>query len=313
MGVQPSPRDGRNEGQGAVREGRRGIRTASSAGSHPYRIVIAETTTTAYRQHWVGDDGVAARHGATNAWPVYHGRSFNLWEPDTGDYYDSCDESVMSNLLQQRRQAPSSSSPYAGFSETHLADDANLPCRHPRIAVRDITNPTNTRTLIAAVVPGGRIFTQHAAYVLLGEFAGPKDEAFAVGVLASMVCDWQARRRAELHMANMEILGGLSVPRRRSDWICDRVVEIAGRLTAQDARFETWAAQVGVPVQSISSAERSRLAAELDALVAILYGLGPDDLRILYDTFSRARGRWDDLRDEVLRQHADASAKTRAL
>lgn len=309
MDVQPSPRDGRHQRPGSVREGRRSSSREGEAGSHPYRIVIAETTTTAYRKYWEGDDGLSALQGDEGMWPVYHGRSFNLWEPDTGDYYDSCDSSVMSDLLQSRRQEPSSASPHAGFSTTHLANPASLPCRQPRIAIRDITNPTNTRTLIAAMVPGGRIFTQHAAFVLLAEAAEPRDEAFAIGVLASMICDWQSRRRVELHMANMETLGGLSMPLRRNDAISDRIIEIAGRLSARDDRFESWATQVGVPVRSIDENEQADLVAELDAQVAILYGLDLDDLRLLFGTFADSR-QWGSRRDAVIKHFIGATRST---
>ena len=303
MGVQPGRGTSHDTRQRPIHEGRRGSRQGGAAGSHPYRIVIAETTTTAYRKHWIGDDGRAALRGEDDVWPVYHGRSFNMWEPDTGDYYDSCDSRVMSGLLQSRRQDPNGASPYAGFSESHLADPSTLPCHRPRVAVRDITNPTNTRTLIAALVPGGRILSRHAAYVLLAEHATPRDEAFAVGVLTSMVCDWQARRRVELHMGNSEILGGLSVPLRREDALCNRIVEIAGRLSACDARFATWANQVGVPVKSLTDAERDALIAELDALVAILYGLDERDLELLFGTFADSQ-RWNEHRTAVIERFA---------
>ena len=271
--------------------------------------MIAETTTTAYRKHWVGDDGRAALRGEDGVWPVYHGRSFNLWEPDTGDYYDSCDSDVMSEMLQSRRQNPSSASPHAGFSESHLADTSALPCRSPRVAIRDITRASDTRTVIAAVIPGERILTQHAAYVLPTERAGPQDEAFAVGVLASMICDWQARCRVELHMGNAEVLGGLSIPQRSDDGLCDRIIEIAGRLSARDANFEHWAERVGVPVASVDDNERAALIAELDALVAVLYGLDQDDLAIVFDTFSESR-EWDDRRDSVLEYFVGKSGVT---
>ena len=273
--------------------------------------MIAEATTTAYRKHWFGDDGASAHRGDDGVWPVYHGRSFNLWKPDTGDYYDSCDAKVMAGLLQARRQNPTSASPYAKFSEEHLAGTANLPCFQPRIAVRDITSPTNTRTLIAALIPSGRILTQHAAHILLTETGEAKDEAFAVGVLASMVCDWQARRRVEMHMANAEILGGLSVPLRQDNPICDRIIEIAGRLSASDARFETWASQVGVLGESLDDGERDALITELDALVAILYGLNEHELTLLFETFAGPQ-RWHEHRAAVVQRFTEISASLNA-
>lgn len=211
MGVPPgrgAPRDPRPR---QVHEGRRRSRQSSDRGPR-FRIVVAETTTTAYRQHWIGDDGAAAAGGEEGVWPVYHGKSFDLWTPDTGDYYDSCNAETMIELLQQRRQNPGPGSPHYGFSDEHLADPQTLACWHPRIAIRDIARANDTRTLIAALIPPGRILPQHAAYALASESTTAAEEAFTLGVLCSMPCDWQARRRAELHMGNSEILGGLSIP-----------------------------------------------------------------------------------------------------
>ena len=307
MGVPPSRRTPRNPRQGQVREGRR--QEGARGSSKPrFRIVVAETTTTAYRKHWIGDDGVAAARGDPGVWPVYHGKSFELWNPDTGDYYDSCEAEIMIELLQERRRDPQQGSPHHGFSKRHLEDSTTLACRRPRIAVRDITNPTNTRTLIAALIPPDRILPRHAAYALASEGTTAAKEAFTLGVLCSMPCDWQARRRAELHMGNSEILGGLSIPEPGDDAISRRVAEIAARLAAVDDRFAGWASQAGVAVNSVESNEREDLLTELDACIAVLYGLNADDITVLYDTFGRP-GQWDVRRDAVLAHHGRLSGE----
>ena len=48
-------------------------------------------------------------------WPVYSGKSFNLWQPDTGVYYDSVDAANITEHLQQKRlsQNRTSSSAFA--------------------------------------------------------------------------------------------------------------------------------------------------------------------------------------------------------
>ena len=168
-------------------------------------------------------------------------------------------------------------------------DPATLPCRHPRIAFRDVTNPANTRSLIAALVPGGRVLVHKAPYVmrLLGDAT---DDAFVLGVLSSMPFDWQARRRVELVMS-FALLNELSIPDPGSGHrVRDRVVEIAGRLAAVDERFADWAAEVGVPVGSANDeATKTDLIHELDACVAHLYGLDENDLEVIYTTFDEKR------------------------
>ena len=239
---------------------------------------------------------------STVVWSVYKGTSFNIWAPDTGVYYDSADAKAMISTLQKKRlsQHQTKSSAFAELDKAVTKDPATLPCRNARIAFRNVTNPTNTRTLIAALLPKDRVILNHAPYLL--QTAGTAvDEAYVLGVLCSMPCDWQARRTVELNMT-FEQIGQLSVPDPgKGHPVRDRVAEIAGRLAAQDDRFSDWAAEVGVPVGGAETegGGRACLLAELDACVAYLYGLDKDDIVVVYDTFGRP-GQWDERRDAVL-------------
>ncbi|MSW21142.1 MAG: hypothetical protein F2873_09605 [Actinobacteria bacterium] len=77
----------------------------------------------------------------------------------------------------------------------------------------------------------------------------------------------------------------------RMDQRRQRVVEIAARLAAIDDRFAKWAANVGVETGSVKTdSERADLMAELDALVAHLYGLSRDQVDHIFATFHRG---WD--------------------
>ncbi|MDE0116486.1 MAG: hypothetical protein OXT07_07695, partial [bacterium] len=185
-------------------------------------------------------------------WPVYKGTSFNMWTPDTGIYYDSAEAESMIAHLQEKRlsQRRAKSSAFSELDEETANDPATLPCRHARIAFRDVTRSTDTRTLIAALVPGDRVIVHQAPYLL--RTAGTSvDEAYLLGVLCSMPCDWQSRRTVELHMT-FEQIGLLSIPDPGEGHpVRDRVTEIAALLAAQDGRFAEWAAEVGVPVGSV--------------------------------------------------------------
>ncbi|MYA26735.1 MAG: hypothetical protein F4091_05380 [Acidimicrobiales bacterium] len=224
-------------------------------------------------------------------WPVYKGSSFNLWEPDTGIYYDSALAAEMISHLHNKRlsQRKKASSAFAD-QPTEITDDpATLPCRHPRIAFRNVTNPTNTRSFITALVPGELVIVHHAPYLVRVE-GTPAEEAYTLGVLSSMPLDWQVRRTVELNMT-FEQLNLLSIPDPGLGHpVRDRVVEVAGRLGAVDDRFAEWAAEVGVPVGSANdAAAKQDLIHELDACVAHLYGLDEDDLEVIYTTFDGKR------------------------
>ncbi|MDE0267501.1 MAG: hypothetical protein OXI96_00470 [Acidimicrobiaceae bacterium] len=223
----------------------------------------------------------------TEIWPVYKGVSFNLWESDTGDYYDSAYVASITEHLQQKRLAQSRAtrSAFAELPRSMVEDSKTLPCRHPRIAFRNVTNPTNTRTIITALIPPNRVITHHAPYLL--RIAGSSiDEAYVLGVLCSMPCDWQARRTVELNMT-FEQINLLTIPDPgQGHPVRDRVVEIAGRLAAQDERFSAWAEEVGVPVGSVTDkTTKQDLLCELDACVSYLYGLDEQDIATIYATF----------------------------
>ena len=239
----------------------------------------------------------------SEVWPVYKGTSFNLWAPDTGVYYDSVDADAITTHLHQKRlsQSRTASSAFAELPESALRDSSSLPCRNARIAFRDVTNPTNTRTIVAALIPPDRVIVHQAPY-LLRTAGSARDEAYVLGVLSSMPCDWQARRTVELHLT-FEQLNSFTVPDPGEGHpVRDRVTELAARLAARDERFQGWAAEVGVPVGVAADAIAAGgglTLCELDACVAYLYGLDEADIAVVYDTFGRP-GQWDDRRDAVL-------------
>jgi hypothetical protein len=221
-----------------------------------------------------------------DAWAVYKGASFNIWQPDTGTYYAWADAGVVTDELQRRRLKgqKSAKSAFSEFSREWAADSDTLPCWYPRIAFRDITNRTNSRTVIACLLPGEIVLTNKAPY-LLWPTGDEHDEAFLLGVLCSMPLDWYARRVVEVSL-NFHLFNGFPVADPGRDHpVRRRVEQIAGRLAAVDDWYEAWAEEVGVPVGSVTKEEQPDLLAELDAAVAVLYGLDQSDLRVIYDTF----------------------------
>ena len=235
----------------------------------------------------MNDDGTASYSRPENIWPVYKGSSFGIWQPETGIYYDSVDADPIIEHLQKKRlrQRRTARSAFAEQEGSITDNPFTLPCLHPRLAFRDVTRSTDTRTLICALVPGQRVIVNQAPY-LLRILGSTRDEAYVLGVLSSMPCDWQARRTVELHMT-FEQIGLLTIPDPGlEDTVRARVVEIAGRLAAVDDRFAEWAAEVGVPVGSANDPViKQDLIHELDACVAHLYGLDEDDLAVIYETF----------------------------
>lgn len=223
----------------------------------------------------------------SSRWLVYGGEAFDIWQPDTGKHFASVDADKITEHLQTKRlrQHKTTSSAFSKLSYEVIQDASTLPCHRPRVAFRDITNHTNTRTVVTALVPGQVILVNQAPYLLFTE-GSARDEAYLLGVLSSMILDWYARRIVELHV-NFYLFNNFPIPEHYDDDpIAQRVVQIAGRLAAVDDRYAEWAAEVGVEVGSVTDDEtRQNLICELDACVARLYGLDEDDLAVIYETF----------------------------
>lgn len=181
-------------------------------------------------------------------------------------------------------------SAFHGLAAQVADDRSTLPFHRPRIAFRDIARATDSRTCIAALVPPETILTNKAPYLFRRD-GDASAEAFLLGVLSSIPLDWYARRYVELGM-NLHIFNGLPVPAYDHESArCARVVEVSARLAAVDAPFGDWAAEVGVPVGSVtSSVMKDDLIAELDALVALLYRLTEEQVTHVFSTFHRG---WD--------------------
>jgi len=230
-------------------------------------------------------------------WPVFKGESFDLWTPDRGkgSYYAWADPEIVIPHLQKKRMRANKRSAFSEFSSKWREDQDTLPCLHPRIAFRDITNRTNQRTIIACLIPPNSFLTNKAPY-LVWPRGDEKDMAYLLGVMSSIPFDWYARRFIETSV-NFFILNPFPVPRPQRDHpLWQRVVSIAGRLAAQDERFSEWAGSVGVSYGSLDEDTKNELTAELNALVALLYGLTEDHVTHIFTTFHEGWDYSEDLR-----------------
>jgi len=224
--------------------------------------------------------------------PVVGGAGFNHWQPVTGAVYAWADPKTVEDALFTKRQnqVRLARSAFHGLPSQVVADRSTLPFHHPRVAFRDVSRATDTRTCIAALIPPETICQNSAPYLLV-RGGGPREEAFLLAVLSSIPLDWYARLYVELHL-NLHIFNGLPVPEFNPDsQLCLRAVEVAGRLAAVDDRFAGWADEVGVATGTVTTqAEKDDLVAELDALISLLYGLSEHQVDHIFATFHRG---WD--------------------
>ena len=222
-------------------------------------------------------------------WPVYKGASFDLWTPDTGEYYARADPERMLDHLQGKRARARGRGAFVEFGAGWRADPGTLPCLRPRVAFRDISRATDSRTVRAALVPPRVLLTNKAPYFLWPS-GDKEDEAYLLGLVSSRPLDWYARRFVETTV-NFFILNPFPVPRPGpGSPLRDRVIALAGRLAAPDDRFCEWAGRLGVDCGPLDAEEKENNIRELDAVVARLYGLDEAQLVHVFETFHEG---WD--------------------
>ena len=235
-------------------------------------------------------------------WPVYKGESFDLWTPDTGTYYAWADPGPAIQWIQSKRLKAGKSrrdSAHREFPPQHLRNQKTLPCFAPRVAFRDVSRATDSRTVRVALVPP-EVFIGNQAPYLLWPRGDEQDQAYLVAVLSSISLDWYARRFVETHV-NFFVFNPFPIPRpQRRDVFWKRAVKLAGRLACPDKRFADWAQAVGVQCGPLTADEKEDMIHELDAVVAHLYGLSEPQLVHIFKTFHEG---WDyqDRLDGVLR------------
>jgi Eco57I restriction-modification methylase len=169
------------------------------------------------------------------------------------------------------------------------AEDCGQPLSYQqyRLGFRDVASSTNERTMIAAIVPPS-VFCGNT--VIVSENLEAGDLPVVAALLNSFVYDFLIRKRVTSH-CNMFYVYQMAVPRlSRLDPIHIRISQPATRLICTSPEFaDLWLEATGTPwsrdLGATDPEQRARLRAELDGLVAHLYGLTEDEFAHVLSTF----------------------------
>ena len=226
------------------------------------------------------------------------------YDPDTENYNSWADPRVVLPWLQKKRiisNQSSRDSVHKEFDREFIGDEKTLAPFKPRIAFRDISRATDTRTVRCALIPPN-VFITNTGPVILFPRGDEKDEAYLLGILSSTILDWYARRFVENHL-NFFIFNPLPIPRpERSEILWKKTVELSGRLACPDERFADWASKIGVQFGPLEVQEKESMINELDAVTAHLYGLNKAHLSHIFETFHNGWNYEPKLK-EVLKQY----------
>lgn len=251
---------------------------------------------------WYPIDGNRWKKGSSEATPLYVGKM--IW------HYDHRAASVAVNADNLMVSASSSKHSSERKSDLSFAPEpqfwiskSDLPAGLPRWAVgfRDISNPTNARTMVAAVVP--HLTVANTLPVLLPAEACTieKYAEFAPLLLAnfnSLPFDYVVRQKAKWTHLNWFIVEQFPMIRPEQFEtkigklkIASFVREQVLHLTFTSHDMESFARDLGYsgePFKWDDEDRRHRLA-RLDALFFHLYGIGRDDAAYILDTFPIVR------------------------
>jgi hypothetical protein len=172
------------------------------------------------------------------------------------------------------------------------------------LCYKDVTSPTNQRTMIAAMIPHVAVVNS-APLVLIDNQITWRQSCCLLANMNSFALDFIARQKVGGVHLNFFIVEQLPIfsPDRYAErcpwdkrqtlerWISDRVLKLT--CTADDMRPLARAAGFDPPIHKWNPRERAEIMAELDAAFFLLYGIERDDVQYILSTFSGSSGESD--------------------
>jgi len=223
--------------------------------------------------HIRNDSGLFETAPGRGRLPLFTGKMFNqfcLTEEHSGYWID---EKVGRQALLGKERDCNQRLDYQGYRWVH----------------RRIARNTDTRTMISTIAPKN-VFTEVNSTTIKVVETGisSAEMLFLCAVANSFVLDWFLRMKVSSTL-NMFYIYQLPVPRfteRDSGFL--PIVERAARLICTTPEFDDLAKEVGLRSHrdgATEAAERARLRAELDGLIAHLYGLTEEEFAHILFTF----------------------------
>jgi hypothetical protein len=220
--------------------------------------------------HMTGDSKLFKTEPASGRLPLYEGKMMHQYTHIFAEPRYWVDEKEGRKMLLGRTDDSGQCLNYQGY----------------RLGHRSVASNTNERSMIATIIPPNTFFG-HSINSSVEGIKG-KELLFATSVLNSFTIDFSLRQRVSANLT-MFYVYQLPVPRlTEKDPAFSPIVERAARLICTTPEFDDLAKEAGIGSHKqgvTNEVERGRLRAELDGLIAHLYGLTEEEFAYILTTF----------------------------
>ncbi len=166
------------------------------------------------------------------------------------------------------------------------SSDEVLDYQRFRLAMRRIGRSSDSRTLIATILPPNT-FAAESFHLAARESLSAREQLWLLAFLNSFCLDWAARQTVNANIS-MFLVSQLRVPRTRpTDPLVTEVAADVLRLLSVQPAFLKLAAEAGLGqvIAANEPQDRLEVRARLDAIVATVYGLSEQEFCGLMATF----------------------------
>ncbi|MBK1642666.1 hypothetical protein CKO12_12445 [Chromatium okenii] len=234
--------------------------------------------------------------------PLFEGKHFHQFTADYGQpkYWLNEDE-ARDDLIAARVRKAKKLVTEAAVSTEIQPEMMRLNYESYRLAFRDVARNTDERTFIGTILASGR-FCPHTVSLESVFFDAIENEqivynctainhqerVFLIAILNSFTVDYLFRQCVTSHVSFFFVYN-IPVPRlTAADPVFLPIVHRAAKLICTTPEFDQLAAAVGLESHHhgvTAASERAQLRAELDALIAHLYGLSEAEFAHILATF----------------------------
>ncbi|HEY9702516.1 MAG TPA: hypothetical protein V6C58_08725, partial [Allocoleopsis sp.] len=177
-----------------------------------------------------------------------------------------------------------------------------------RLGFRDVASSTNERTMIMTMLYP-QVFCNHKIPTVVIKYYGQeipnyKAELFFCAIMNSYVVDYSFRQRVTANLTFFFIYQ-TPIPRLiEGEKYFQEIVERAAKLICVTPQFEELAKEVGLTSKGgnygvTNEEERAKIRAELDGIIANLYGLTEEEFKHILNTFPLVS---EDVRNSALEE-----------